>query len=144
VENKTTASFVAAFTNNKLIESLKAGKLDDGVRLATAYAGVAADVGWAEGNMRNNLASNTLVLAVHAGDEEVEKLVFEKLMPPRISHTPLAFNVACFWATKGDKTKMCAAIVEAIGLGKRPEQFVADSDFAAYLEDPEFLAALNS
>lgn len=133
----------AAFTNNKLIVCLRAGEVAEGVKLAEAYDEFVEETGLPSGMMRNEIATNTLILAVHSGDENVERFAIDRLLPDHIGHTGLAYNLSCYWATKGNRDKMLEAITLSIELGKEPERFLADTDFEPFWEEPDFLKALG-
>ncbi len=80
--------------------------------------------------------------AIHSGDEEVKELCL-KLAPKEVTWDILAFNLACLCALRGDKPALLQYTRRAIVLGKPKAEFLDDSDFKAYLRDPEFLEALK-
>jgi hypothetical protein len=55
----------------------------------------------------------------------------------------LQFNIACAHAIAGDKAAMLVALRAAIGDGVTTAQVRRDSDFAAYLQDPDLLELLD-
>lgn len=69
-------------------------------------------------------------------------LIGPNFNPQKQTNGTLMYNLACHYAVTGDKTRMLEALAVARRLGKRPEQFMADSDFAPYQKDAEFLQAL--
>lgn len=65
------------------------------------------------------------------------------LLPARVENPVLAYNLACWWAKADDKLALLAATARALELGKSPTQFRKDTDFAAFLDDPDFEALLE-
>lgn len=49
------------------------------------------------------------------------------------------FNLACYYAIKGNKPEMLKVIKRALELGKDPNEFLNDSDFGGFLQDRDFL-----
>ena len=77
-----------------------------------------------------------------SGDEEISELVMEELVPDPIEKDRLAFNLACYYACKGDKDNVMRFTRRALELGKACAQFLDDDDFAPFREDAEFKALL--
>jgi len=69
-------------------------------------------------------------------------LIGPNFNPQKQTNGTLMYNLACHYAVTGDKPRMLEATAVARRLGKRPEQFMADSDFAPYWKDAEFVQAL--
>ena len=88
------------------------------------------------------LAEILAVGLVHHDDEALAAVT--KLIPTEISNDRLAFNLACHYALKRDRAAMFTYVKRALALGKTSEQFRTDSDFAAYIEDQEFIAILDA
>jgi len=93
-------------------------------------------------SLQERFAGDALALWSLSRDDSVWPLAM-KLMPKEITNPSLAFNLACSSALRKDKPKMLEAIRLALDLGKRPEQFLTDSDFEAYRKDTDFLAVLK-
>jgi hypothetical protein len=53
------------------------------------------------------------------------------------------YNLGCHYAVAGDKPHMLQSITAARRLGKPTQQFMADTDFARYLKDEDFLKAVE-
>jgi predicted DNA-binding WGR domain protein len=138
---------------NTFIDLIKTSKLTDAKKLLTNYLSVIPEIGHATqvvkgsetGNsfsLREAFASNALVLGILSKDNEVLEMT-EKFIPEIVTDHSLAFNLACFHALRQDKIKMLHFIRMAVNLGKKREQFMADSDFDSYKNDPEFLAVFT-
>jgi predicted DNA-binding WGR domain protein len=95
-----------------------------------------------EMNFLESLAADVLVLSLMTKDQQIEELAME-LMPETITDGVLAFNLSCLYATKRDKPKLLNFTRIAIGLGKRKDEFMVDSDFDFYKKDPDFLSILS-
>lgn len=95
------------------------------------------------------IASQTLVASIYAKDDNIQKIIFDKLLskPFDINQSKngtLAFNLACFYALSKDKNNMLIAIKRAKQLGKPKSQFMKDGDFKAYLQDEDFLRVISN
>ncbi|MCZ8215605.1 MAG: hypothetical protein O9262_05155, partial [Cyclobacteriaceae bacterium] len=93
-------------------------------------------------SLREGYASNAIVLAILLKDDEVTEMA-NQLIPENITDNNLAYNLACFHSLKRDKEETLRYIKLAIVLGKNKDQFIVDTDFENYKNDPEFLAALE-
>lgn len=67
-----------------------------------------------------------------------------KLLPSEITNAALAYNLACTSARRGDREALLRNVKRALELGKSPTQMRDDSDFAAFLDDPELHALLEA
>jgi hypothetical protein len=65
------------------------------------------------------------------------------LVPEPVTFDILAFNLACMHARYGDRHGAIRYTRVALELGKSPDQFLADHDFATLRHDPEFVAVLD-
>ena len=112
-------------------------------RLLRAYLALSIDA--APDKIREELAANAMV-AVVAGlcDEQIEKLVFERLIDKGVTNSRLAFNLACWAAKRGDKVKLLEYMGLSLKKGHDRERFRADADFAAYQDDPDFATLLEA
>lgn len=95
-----------------------------------------------------DISSNGLVLSIHSKDEELSQIIFNKLIGEEFKveeakNEILVYNLACYHAIHKQKKPMLEAIAQALKLGKKPEQFVKDSDFKLYLEDEDFISILK-
>lgn len=95
-----------------------------------------------EMNFLESFASDVVVLSVMAKDTEVEKLAMA-LLPEKITDAELAFNLSCLYSIKRDKPQLLGYARIAKELGKTKEQFLADSDFNFYKDDPDFISAIG-
>lgn len=94
------------------------------------------------------IASQSLAASVETKNEAMSQLVFDKILTPKFDiktheNATLIYNLACFYALKGNKPQMLEAVVQARLRGKPAKQFMDDSDFKNFLSDADFLAALN-
>jgi hypothetical protein len=81
--------------------------------------------------------------AIVARDSESRRALWEVLVPEAPTESRLAYNLACNAAVAGDKERLLRYARIALALGKKKDQFMGDSDFAAVLKDGEFLAVLE-
>ena len=95
------------------------------------------------------IASQTLAIygQLPPQDKDLVPAVMATLIGPKFDPTKqtngtLMYNLACHYAVTGDKPHMLESITAARRLGKRQEQFMADSDFEKYWKDAEFLKVL--
>lgn len=94
------------------------------------------------------IASQSLAASVETKNEAMSQLVFDKILTPKFDiktheNATLIYNLACFYALKGNKSQMLEAVVQARLRGKPAKQFMDDSDFKNFLNDADFLAALK-
>ncbi len=82
-------------------------------------------------------------IAVRSDDEDACAAALA-LVPDVVAWDILAFNLACFHAVKGNRGAMLAMTARSLELGKSPTQFENDDDFAAWLDDADFQALLQS
>lgn len=95
-----------------------------------------------------DISSNALGLSVISKDDDLAKIVFSKLLGKdfkidEINNEIFVYNLACYYATHKQKKSMFLAINRALRLGKKPEQFLKDTDFKYYLEDSDFISLLK-
>jgi len=93
-------------------------------------------------------ASMAIVLSVHTKDYAIGEKVLEEVLVKDFDmdncrYSPLLYNLACYFAAKGDRDNLIMAAKRASMFGKKAKQFIADSDFAPYLNDEEFMSILN-
>lgn len=67
-----------------------------------------------------------------------------KARDDQISYAPIAYNLCCLYAGRGDKKALLEYIPIALRHGHEKEQFLNDEDFNAYLNDPEVRELLTS
>jgi len=94
------------------------------------------------------IASQGLILAIQLKNKKISAIVFERLLGDEYditthSNATLIYNMACYYAVNNKVTEMLIAIKQARKRGKPPEQFMKDTDFKRYREDPKFLNAIN-
>jgi len=94
-------------------------------------------------NKTMDIASNGLALCVLGKDSEVCDAVFTKLLPDfdieKLNNEVLLFNLSGYYSLNREKAKMLQAIRQARLYGKEARQFLNDSDFKHYWQDPDFL-----
>ncbi|MDZ7938465.1 MAG: hypothetical protein U5M53_09340 [Rhodoferax sp.] len=94
------------------------------------------------------MASQTLAFAIHsAPDRDLVEGVMRNLVgttfdPAKQTNATLMYNLACYYAVANDKPKLLQSVAAARRLGKPADQFMRDTDFAAFLKDADFLAQL--
>lgn len=94
------------------------------------------------------IASQGLIITVATKNDEIRKLVFEKLLGDKFDITThknraLIYNLACYYATINNKVAMIDAIKQARKRGTPPKQFMDDTDFNNYWKDAEFLDTIK-
>lgn len=98
---------------------------------------------------QTNIIGNTLSLAmVHSLDEVADK-VFHTLLGQDFDMTaidnPLVlYNLACYYALDKQKQNMLTAIRQGLLHGREPGKYRTDPDFSAYLQDADFIKALDA
>ena len=92
---------------------------------------------------RQRILSMLLGLSIAHGDENSIQAIM-KLVPAIITNPILAYNLACNSALHHNRVALLQYTKRALGLGKSPAQFRADTDFSAYLKDSEFTALLDT
>ncbi|MEQ1569056.1 MAG: hypothetical protein ABMA64_25695 [Myxococcota bacterium] len=91
------------------------------------------------------IAADAVGAAQLSNDEALRALAFSLVpsVPAAAQKDRLAFNVACFYAVRGEREPMLAWAARAVALGKPPAQFHAEADFAAFRTDPDFVALVG-
>jgi hypothetical protein len=94
------------------------------------------------------IASQGLIMTVATKNDEIRTQVFGKLLGDKFDiathpNPTLIYNLACYYATIGNKADMLVAIKQARKRKKPARQFTADTDFKSYWKDADFLAALK-
>ncbi len=98
---------------------------------------------------RVSITSNILAYAIASKNERLCDDVFSKVLGPdfdvtRLQNGTLAYNVACYHALHREKALFLAAARQALLLGKKREQLLAEPDFSVYRDDKDFLDLLES
>jgi hypothetical protein len=100
-----------------------------------------------EGSVSNNsvITSQALIASIYLPSIHTQNLLFDSLLGNTFNmeqskNGHLLYNLACFYALKGDKENMLSATTKALSLGKLKSQFLRDSDFKNYLQDEDFLS----
>ena len=84
------------------------------------------------------------LVAVTLMDRDAEGArALEPLVPVEITWDILAYNLACAAAMRTDRAATFTFTERSLVLGKSPDQFLGDTDFAAFHDDAEFLALLD-
>ena len=94
------------------------------------------------------IASQGLVIAITLKKSEVSKIVLDKLIDKDFdikSHknTTLIYNLACFYAINNNKKDMLTAVAEVRKRGQPRKLFLDEADFRNYVDDAEFLKAIE-
>lgn len=137
---------LAEWVNIKLITCLKSTELETQA-LATPILEAFLALPWKtlDRTIQEDLAGNALVPIVNGQiSPETEALVFSRLIPKEIDSYVLLFNLACYFAKKGDKASLLEYATRSIKKGQDRTRFEEDSDFAAYQNDPEFRAVFET
>ncbi|MES2609236.1 MAG: hypothetical protein V4679_03295 [Pseudomonadota bacterium] len=95
------------------------------------------------------IASQTLAFAMRTNERDLAEAVMASLVGPGFdpavqTNGTLMYNLACYYALTSDKARLLQAAARARSLGKPPSQFLQDTDFERYLQDPEFLQVVNA
>lgn len=131
---------LAEWVNTKLITCLKSTELATQALAAPILEAFLA-LPWKtlDSAIQEDLAGNALVPIVNGQTSpETEALVFSRLIPKEIDSYVLLFNIACYFARKGDKASLLEYTARSIKKGQDRTRFEEDGDFAAYQNDPEF------
>ncbi len=150
VQNQVVSSSVHNLLHALLVE----GKTAAGKELVLAYMSEWSKLGPMKGlakgletgeqySMQESFAAKVLHLYSSTRDEALFQFA-EQLIPKEVTYTGLAFNLACLYAIRKQKTKMLEMIRTGRGLGKPKANYLRDSDFEPYRNDPEFVAALEA
>jgi hypothetical protein len=94
------------------------------------------------------LASQGMILANVLKDHDIANTVFDTLLKgwydiKTHDNTTLIYNIACYYAVNSQTKDMLKAIREARKRGTKPEQFLKDTDFKVYWQNPEFKKAIE-
>ena len=81
----------------KIREMVREAKLVDAEEILEKYCSMLPQIGKSE-RYGVDVACNAAALAVCARDENIDKLLFEKLIPKKITEKILAYNLACFYS----------------------------------------------
>ena len=93
--------------------------------------------------------ANSLILAVAEATEDTDfatnmaELAMDFMTSGSARAASLAFNLGCYHAKRGEKDEVLACAEQGIEWGKAPDDFLADADYAAFKDDPDFLKALG-
>jgi hypothetical protein len=109
-------------------------------RVVAGYAALLPVTGHSP-RMREALTSMALVTCLGVDLPELDATVLSWL-PEDINLPNLAYNLACYHATRGHRAELDAATRQARLLGTGRANFETDTEFRPYLDDPEFRAAL--
>ncbi len=95
------------------------------------------------GKILERVLAQLIGIAINSKDESAVAAL-TPLIPEQVEWDILAFNLACLYASRGDRERMLRFTKRSLELGKSPAQFETDGDFAKYLGDPEFRAVLDA
>ena len=96
------------------------------------------------------IASQTLAFALHRADAQdllqatMTTLVGAQFDPAEQTNATLLYNLACYHASRGDRTRMLEHVAAAHRLGKPTAQFLRDTDFQPYWTDAAFRQAIGA
>ncbi|XDD44741.1 leucine-rich repeat domain-containing protein (plasmid) [Leptospira sp. WS60.C2] len=154
ISSKSKIDFiVGAYIYNIFNISLKSNKLKDAETILTAYMeltpkighSVSLSAGSVTGTMaitRERFAGDAVVLYALTKKENIWKLA-EELIPQNITLGVLSFNLSCLYALRKDKSNMLKYVKLSLNLGKKKSEFLADSDFSEYFNDPDFISLVQ-
>ncbi|MEE9361114.1 MAG: ankyrin repeat domain-containing protein [Cellulophaga sp.] len=147
-KNPDSLSFTLAnYTTKLLIKTIQQSFFEASKQLFFSYVkNIYVYTGFHEKS--EDVASNALVLSLLIKDDTISKLVFEVILNEKFNiqttnNAVLLFNLACYYAVKGDKENLIIATKFAIKNGKEASQFLADTDFKSFLKDDGFRAVLS-
>lgn len=94
------------------------------------------------------IASQGLFLSLMTKNDALSNIVLNELLGPDFDITTqknrlLIYNLACYYAIKQNKKEMLTALTQARKHAIPKEQFLQEIDFANYLNDPDFLRAIE-
>ena len=94
-----------------------------------------------QGRSLERILAQLLAVCIRSKDAEgIAALVAQ--VPATVTWDILAYNLACHFAVVKNEPEMLRYVQRSLDLGKSPTQFLADSDFAPYVERPAFKAIL--
>jgi len=142
---KNYAFQLADHTTKLLLNYIKVGDKKNGskrvvrhyVNKLLPYAG--------KDDKSSDVASNALALS----NDKISDLVLKNILGADFNVTTqnnelLLFNLACYYSLHKEKSKLLITIKRVIQRGKKPSQFMTDSDFKNYWDDPDFLKILSA
>jgi predicted DNA-binding WGR domain protein len=94
------------------------------------------------GHYRQRVQAQGIALASYLRDQELMDASTHNVPEP-ITNDALAYNLACLAAGNNDKPAMLDFIRRALRAGRTREQFAADACFGNYLNDRDFITALD-
>lgn len=130
-----------------LIKSIKEKKFDTATNLSDSFMDVIyPSIGYSE--KTTDIVSNIIVMGIVTKNEVLLERVMSKFVNNKDynkgNNHILYYNVACYYALRGDKENMLAAIKSAIEYGHDTDPFTKDSDFHLFKHDADFLAVLEA
>lgn len=137
-----------------LVNTNQFGKVDSAIEQFNAYA---LDIYPLIKDSTNKQVQYSILVMASQGaviygitrDETILTTIFNTLLSENFdikttNNPTLAYNLACIYALTKNKPEMIKAITAARKMKKPTEQFMKDGDFAFYLTDNDFLAAINT
>lgn len=129
-------------------------KLEESTQLMNFYFNnIHSLIGYTHSNDLKNrnlivFATQGIYVAAHTqksalANEVVNAFAGENFDLKQEKNRTFLFNLACYYATNHNKSKMLTVITRAIALGRDPQSFLTDQDFKAYWLDPDFVHALE-
>jgi len=130
-------------------ESIKAGWIDEPRHAFKLYLDYFLPHATKDSDTHWYIVSDMIGVASDQRDPELYQRVLadEVLLGQALSevgYARLFYNLACYQAKHGKRKLFLDYSKRALDLGKKPNQFLKDSDFEAYWQDEEFLNLLNS
>lgn len=139
------------FANLSLMFNSK-GRFPENNRLFTQYFLLHQDITHQVDDLQRKnltvLAAQGIYLGSNSMNPDLNKKVIATFVEQNYdlekeTNRVFLFNIACHYAVNQNKPQMLKMINRAIELGKNPEDFLRDSDFTGYWQDPDFLAAIG-
>lgn len=140
---KRLSPIIANHYTKLLIKSLQEKNYDLATKLSDKYIdSIYATIGYSEKS--TDVISNIIVAGAVTNNEKLlDRVMSQFINNPNYDkggNNVLYYNLACYYAVRGDKTNMLSAIKSSIEFGHNTAAFVNDSDFQSFKSDPEFVA----
>ena len=137
---------IANHYSKLLLKSLNEKKLDMATKLSESFIElIYPTIGYSEKS--TDVVSSIIVTGAVTKNEKLLERVMSKFVNNQNynkgNNNILYYNLACYYALRGDKANMLSAIKSSIEYGHDTVSFTKDSDFDVFKNDADFLAALE-
>jgi hypothetical protein len=147
LEIKRLAPVIANHYTKLLVKALKDNKQDIASQLSRSFIeSVYPKTGYSEKS--TDVISLIIVTGVAISDWQLmDQVITDFINNPEYdkgNNDILYYNLACYYAIKGDKNTMLSAIKSSIDLGRPASKFIEGKEFKPFVNDPDFIALVGS